>query len=629
MSNLSITRCGAILLALASVAVLQSCSDDDDDGVQPVQTITVALSPTSASVAQGGSTQVGVTVTGTNGFAGTPTITVTNPPTGVTGTVSNAQTTGSTTTATLTLAVAAATAPGAYNITVTGAGTGVSNATATFALTVTAPTGGGDYSLSATPATVTVTQGGAAGTSTINIARTGGFAASVGLAVTGAPTGMTATLNPTSTTGGTSTLSVTAGATTPTGNHNLTITGTAAGTANKTTIVTVTVNASGGSGNVTVDFSGCATSQKPIWLAFQNGTTGWTQSTPTNDVYRFSITQSKGGIAYTLPGTGGATSVVVQYLTQAEVTAGTLKFCPAGGGNTVNGTVAGLTTLGDAANVSLGGGTASAFANGAFSITNVLSGTHDFIGYRFNAVTPGASDRLIIRRDQNIANNGSLGTVDFGAAEAIAPATATGTVAGAGSDQVFASMTYYVETLCLASSLGSNLVSGTTFTMRGVPAAQQRTTDSHVITIGAVAGQSPSSPVRTLLESFKTLANRTFTLGPALPNPTVTALTGPYKRLQSSVTLPAEYQSAMTLYYGAQGANTSASVIATFGWLGSANAVLAFPDFTGVTGWQNSWAPASNATVTWTTSGTGSNLTSASFCVDGARVRSASVLGTI
>ena len=79
--------------------------------------------------------------------------------------------------------------------------------------------------------------------------------------------------------------------------------------------------------------------------------------------------------------------------------------------------------------MSLGGGSAfPTFAQLNFQITNVASGVHDLVGFRRNLV--GGAAAAIIRRDQNIANNGSVGTMDFAGVEAAQSATATITVGG-------------------------------------------------------------------------------------------------------------------------------------------------------------------------------------------------------
>ena len=626
-SSLSARRWAAIGLTVGAV-LLQACGGDSGGTTTPTPSLTVSINPSSATVAQGGSTTVNATATGANGFTGVPAVTVTGLPTGVTIVPSNLQTSGTTTTVTVTVNVAATTAPGTYQISVNASGPGVTAVTTNFSLTVTAAAAGG-YTLSASPATVSVTQGGAAATTTINIARTGGFAGSVALAVTGAPANVTATLSPTSTTTNSSTLTVTAAAAATPGSATLTVTGTATGVANQTVTIPLTVAAStGGSGNLTIDFSACATADKPIWLAVQNGTTGWTSLTATADVYRTNITQTRGGIAYATQAANGATSVFVQYYTQAELTAATLNLCARiGGPKTLSGTVAGL-ALGDAASISLGGAFATPTTNGPFTLNGVANGNQDLVAARYNILSPGTSDRLIIRRNQNIATGGTIPVIDFGAAEAFAPATATATVTGAGSEQVVGFMNYFTGS-CASSSLGLTLATGSTFTMRGVPAAQQAATDFHQVFVVASGGTTATAPTRGVFETFRTLANRTIALGVALPTPTVTSLSGAYKRLQAVLTLPSDYQQSLTLVYFA--GNRTATVTASFGWLGGATATLAFPDFAGVTGWQDAWMPASSATVTWTVTGTGVSGLGASntVCAEGARMRIASASGTL
>ncbi len=82
------------VLVLASGAIA-ACSSTGDGGTQPGPTpaIAISLNPTSGSVAQGGSTSLTATLTRSGGFSGTVTLSVQGAPTGVTGAVSNEQTT--------------------------------------------------------------------------------------------------------------------------------------------------------------------------------------------------------------------------------------------------------------------------------------------------------------------------------------------------------------------------------------------------------------------------------------------------------------------------------------------------------------------------------------------------------
>ena len=251
--------------------------------------------------------------------------------------------------------------------------------TATYTLTVTSATAPG-YSLAANPATVSLAQG-ANGTSTVTITRTGGFAGSVALTATGMSSGLTAAFNPASATGNTSTLTLTATAGATVGTVYLTIHGTATGLAEQTTTLQVTVTSSGGGGgggsSVTLDFTGCGPYIKPIWLAYQDGAGPWTRVTPVGDVYTFNVAGAKTGWA-AVTQSGVVTATAVHMSTTAEL-AGTTTFCPATTVKTVNATVAGL-SAGLFANLTLGGGNNYALADGPVAIPNVKSGPQDLAG---------------------------------------------------------------------------------------------------------------------------------------------------------------------------------------------------------------------------------------------------------
>jgi hypothetical protein len=590
-------------------------------------TFSLALTPASLSIAQSGSGSVVVNITRTS-FANAITLAAEGLPSGVTAAFTTSPTTGAS--ATLTLTASATATTGTSNVTIRGTSAGATDKTTTLALTVTAPTTSGSYTLSATPPTLTVSQG-ANGTSTINITRTGGFAGSVALAVTGAPTGVTATLNPTSTTGNTSTLTVAASATATTGAATLTITGTATGLANQTTTVALTVAAGGGggSGNVTLDYSACPATSKPIWVAAQDGSGAWTRVTGTADTYKFNVTSGKGGYAATTQN-GTSTATVVNLFTQAELTAGTITLCATSGTRSVTGTVAGLGQT-DAGIISMGGAsTTTTAASTNFTLNNMLSGSQDLVAYRSNLLAgPSAGDRAVIVRDLNPASGGSVGTIDFNGSSAITPASGTITVTGgAAGDSYFQTMLYLTGANCTAGSL--YFLNGATNPVMpefGIPAASQRATDFHEALLSA---STSTTSTRTVIAVFHTLATQSIALGAALPTPTITSLSGSYKRLQAVLSIPSDYQTSATLTYTQGG--KSGTVATSFGYLGSANATLAFPDFSGVAGFDPTWLPASSATVNTAISVAGSSIpiTTATFslCSEGLRFKLASFTGS-
>jgi hypothetical protein len=258
----------------------------------------------------------------------------------------------------------------------------------------------------------------------------------------------------------------------------------------------------------------------------------------------------------------------------------------------------------------------------------VKNGTHDLVAWRHDIlgdiVGAGNPDRGFIRRDQNIGSGGSVGTLDMNGSESFTPAAATFTINGiVAGEEVAHTMRYQTGASCFGSMLYSSVRMATpnTFDARGFPTTLQRATDYHQVLFSTTTRQSGVLfPIaqRALIESFRTLSARTLNLGAPLPLPTITTLPGPYKRLQASFSYGTEYNSAVTLTYTAQ--SKGVSITASPAWIGSTSATLSLPDFTGVAGWNNVWAPASGATGTWTVLVAGSTLVGQTLCAEGARV---------
>jgi hypothetical protein len=605
---------------VALLASMLSCGSDGGTSAASGG-FALSLSQSILSVAQGASVATQVIVART-GFSGAVTLSVNNLPSGITVAFGTNPVTGNS--ATMTVTVAAGVAATAYTFMVRGNAPGLAERTAAVSLTVTLVVGNA-YTITSTPATVALLQGGTA-QSTIILGRSLGFNVAVTLSVTGAPAGVTATLNPATTSGNTSTLTVSAASSTVPGNYALTLRGTAAGTPDATAFVPLVVSASsGGTGNVTLDYSACTAGAKPLWLAIQNGTAAWSQVAGTGDIYRFTLSAPKGGIAWVTQSSATQIQLTVQFMTQSEMTAAPLTFCAAPGTRTVNGTVLGI-GAGQVANISLGGASRTVGSGvPAFSLIGVQAGSQDLVAYRFAAGTQSADDRVILRRDQNVASGGSLAAVDFTSAEALAPSFVVASVSGAVGEQVTHYMQYLTGSGCVAAPMYSIAVSGSTATMYGIPAAQQRLNDFHMLTVIATT----ATTTRLVQETFHTLAGRLLALGSVLSNVTLTAPLGTYKRLQATTNLPSEYQSTASFTYTqSSGATVRAAVIsATFGWRGGDAVALGVPDFAGVAGWNDQWAPLNGIVGNWTMQATGSNFTG-SLCAEGTRFLAATAQGT-
>src|SRR5439155_603285 len=209
------------LVLVASLALVVVGCGKEGGGTGPAADYTLALAPTA------------VTITRTN-FTGAVTLGLGSAPSGVTGSFDPAAPTG--TSATLTVSVAAAVAPGVYNLTVDGTGT-PGNRSTPLTLTVSAAP---DYTLSLAPAALTIIQG-PTGTTTATIARTN-FTGAVTLSLGSAPAGVTGSFDPAAPTGTSSALTVSVGAAVAPGVYNLTVAGSGS-PGNRSTPLSLTVSA--------------------------------------------------------------------------------------------------------------------------------------------------------------------------------------------------------------------------------------------------------------------------------------------------------------------------------------------------------------------------------------------------
>jgi uncharacterized membrane protein len=200
--------------------------------ITPRGDFTIAASPSSRTVTQGGATSYSVTISPAGGFTGQVALSVSGLPSGANGSFTPNPATGS---STLSVTTTTSTPTGTYTLTITGV-SGTLTRTTTVAFVVNAPV---DFTLSASPLSQTVLQGGATSYS-ITISPTGGFSGQVTLSVSGQPSGANGSFTPNPATGS-STLSVTTTTSTPTGGYTLTITG-VSGSLTHTTAVMLVVS---------------------------------------------------------------------------------------------------------------------------------------------------------------------------------------------------------------------------------------------------------------------------------------------------------------------------------------------------------------------------------------------------
>jgi carbon monoxide dehydrogenase subunit G len=210
----------------------------------------VSASPSSRTIAQGGTATYTVTVQSFNGFNSTVSLTALNLPGNqvLPGTGFSPQTltppSNSSTSATFSFVSNTSTPTGTFTITVQGQGGGLTRST-TVSLTVTPPP---DFTVSASPSSNTITQGGTA-TYNITVQSFNGFSSAVSLTALNLPgnqvlpgTGFSPqTVTPPANGSTTSTFSFVSNTSTPTGTFTITVQGQGGGLT-RTTAVSLTVN---------------------------------------------------------------------------------------------------------------------------------------------------------------------------------------------------------------------------------------------------------------------------------------------------------------------------------------------------------------------------------------------------
>ena len=590
----SIRRAWRTALAAAVPIVLLSCdSDDDDDGPTGNSgSIQVAVAPATASVNQGGTTFVTVSLTRVGGYTGVVTITISGLPNGVSATMDPAQLTGASTSARIDLTAAPTASLSTATVSIAASGQGVTTATATFQMTVSAAP---DFSLVVAPATLTI-PAGQSGNLSIQINRTNSSAA-IALALVTPPAGISATFDPAPAPANTSAVAISVAASVAPGNYPITIQGTATGLPSRDAVVSITVLPAPPSGsNVTYYF--CHVDDLPAFLAFQDGAGAWQVvpgvSSGGTTTYSFNITQGHGGVLsvyqYSLASVGGTralsralrlnrTTVVsklsgsrggriarartqaavgdvyetyVLYGSRAELAQDGVESCaqeePT---KTVRGTFAGVAP-GQYGKASLGSASVifdGATATNPVTFNEVPAGVLDLVGSRI--VTPGlAPDRLILMRNLDVPDGGALPqSIDYNGPASIVPATATANISGAvGGDQ----FEIYVDVLTAHGSnqLWSDLAPSpaTARPWAGLGSANMVSGDLH--RLWAFASQSTPTTLdfRVVTKTVGPVSNQELALGAQISAPSTSMVSGGvYPRFRFQGAIPADYNKGVSI----------------------------------------------------------------------------------
>jgi hypothetical protein len=225
----------------------------------------VAVSPTSATVAPGGGTSATVSTAVTSGSAESVSLSASGLPSGATASFAPTSVTSGGS-STLTISTSSVTPAGTYPITIAGTAASGSH-TATFTLTVRSATAN-DFSVSLNPTSASVVAGSGT-SSTVSTAVTSGSSETVSFSASGLPSGATASFSPASvSSGSSSTLTIGTSTSTPAGTYTVTVTGTAT-TGSHSASFSLTVTAA----------STCAAGQKLANPGFESGATSWASTT--------------------------------------------------------------------------------------------------------------------------------------------------------------------------------------------------------------------------------------------------------------------------------------------------------------------------------------------------------------
>lgn len=540
----------------------------------PTPAITLVSGSATASVVQGATTTIPVTVTRTNGFTGPIDIAVTGLPAGITAaplSIADGATTG-TLTLTATSAAAATTTP--VNITLTASGTGVTAQTATVALSVAAAATPG-FTLTAAPAALSATAG-QGGTSTVTLARTGNFTGDIALTVTGAPAGVTATLSPATLTGtgATSTLTIAStGATVP-GTYNLTVRGNSAGQTERTAVVAFTVNAAPG---ITVALAPAAltvvqgaNATSTITLARVGGLTGDIALTATGAPAGSTVTFAPA------TATGTATSSVLTFNAGAATVPGTYNIVVTGTGpgGTVTGTSTLAVTVTSAQGVTVGATNASIAQGATGTSTLTLTRTGGFAGAATFAVT-GLPNGVTTSFAPN-GTTGNTSTLTINVPNTVATGTYTGTITttAAGVTVPNATFTLTVTTPPVGGTVGYRFCAqnflpvffayrnGTSGQWLPVSAGANNTyTFTFTGNIGAVAyGQPNAAGGVDMTVIYLTAAEvTTYANNACVTNPATRSVSGTIAGLANTTTPPFTTQTALVNVGTGAAASVSAS----------------------------------------------------------------------
>ena len=384
----------------------------------------------------------------------------------------------------------------------------------------------------------------------------------------------------------------------------------------------------GGSSNgASVTYQFCS-ENAPIWVALQDGGDAWKQlALSESNIYTFTITKGKGGLAAVVPSNGGYTLGVI-YATTSEFAAEShydnqQVGC---GSKTVNGSVANVAD-GSYATVGIGyGNTVAGTSSSDFSIKGVPDGSRELVATMANS-DDDRVERYIVRRDVNVQDGGTLDLLDFASNEAFDPASASLTVSGLGATNanIGSSLLGQARTETV-NGFSAFAVNNETIGYDAIPTAKLLSDEVQLL-FGTVSTSTEH------IESgmyFRIVADRELAFGPTLSDATFSILSAdPYLRPRVQLPGQSSYNGEVDVFYDQD--SRSAFIFQTAGYAGGLPATwdIQLPDLSGVAGFDGTWGLSASAGTSWSVTAYGGRLLflDASVPPDGSTYRLAGRFG--
>ncbi|HMC54728.1 MAG TPA: hypothetical protein VKH19_06110 [Gemmatimonadaceae bacterium] len=332
----------------------------------------------------------------------------------------------------------------------------------------------------------------------------------------------------------------------------------------------------------------CA-SDAPIFFAYQNDGGAWTALTPDASVTYHVPATEKIALAFVHQfGSSYSTEVIYGTRSELEPLAG-VNCTDAAGSKTLNGSVTGASLGSDVWITMADQTTVVSPPPSTFSLNFLPDGVLDLVANRdaftVNSTVP---DRIIVRRAINLTNGATMPALDFASAEALAPATNSLTISGmlAGEttslDVAFSTATVQDHDLYYVPSFTTSPQA-----IYSIPATLTQAGDSH--TLDVYASDPHTTGYRGVMQFYRTPADRVAALGPALSQPTFSALSAsPVVRVRMTLPVQAQYSSFANAYHVQTNGATSrvVSVTGTAGYFGSIGTwELDIPDLSSLSGY--------------------------------------------